>query len=263
MKRKFSSNVAVLDFSGTLSPGAAHFGQAEILQQALQDSGLTGLGLDGPTFWNKVINPAWQEGSTTARGYSRLLCEGVLRLATARGKIPDEEAVSTAASLFTAYYLDYSTIHPRWFPLLKQLVQRKITVVATDHYAEATGHIIRQLKGAGLHAAPALYARSGHILVANSADLGAHKESPSFWKALRHTIKEAAPSSLLLVDDFGYNEQREDNYSRAEMVFARRTRTVAAIELSWHIPVSVFPFFLHNPKDYPALLDKAVEFLTE
>lgn len=238
MKAETGPGAAVLDFSGTLSLGAVHFGRPQSLEQALQDSGLADLGLCPASFWSEVINPTWREGSTTPLGYRRLLCDRVRRFSAARGENPALETVCAAVGRFTAVYLRRSTIEPEWAPVLRRLASRKVIVVATDHYAEATAHIIQQLAGLGLDAAPARQARPGQVLVANSADLGKHKEKPAFW-----------------------NEQPADSYAAAKKVAARRAVTIKAIETAWHTPVNVFPFLLHCEKDYPALVSAAGRFM--
>lgn len=263
MKRKKGAGLAVLDFSGTLSLGAVHFGRPRKLERALQESGLAALGLSPKSFWSELINPAWEEGSTGSIGYRRLLCEGVRRLAAARGENPSPEAVWAAAGRFTASYLRSSTIEPEWVPFLRRLAGQKVIAVATDHYAEATVHIIQQLAALGLDAAPARQAQPGQILVANSADLGYHKENPNFWKALRQCLEPANFYSVAIVDDFGHNEQADDSYAAAEKIPARQAATVKAITPAWQIPVNVFPFLLHCKDEFLALVEAAGRFLME
>lgn len=259
-----SGGVAVLfDFSGTLSLGAIRFARPQNLARALRDSGLFALGVDARNFWSELINPAWPEGSTTAIGYRRLLVDGVRRLAAARGLSPAPEQVRAAASRFTAAYLRHSAIDPEWIPLLRRLAGREAMVVATDHYAEATAQIIARLAGLGLEAAPAPQAQPGKILVANSADLGVLKENPAFWESLRRSPALPQLRAAVLVDDFGYNEQAADSYGAAEKVAARRLKTVQAIETAWRLPVAVFPFLVHRPGDFPALVTKASQFVLE
>jgi hypothetical protein len=265
LKMKQGPAAAVLDFSGVLSPGAAAFSRPQSLQQALLDSGLAALGLDQAAFWSEIIEPTWHQGSTTARGYRKLLGEAMLRLGASRGERPAPAAAFTAAGRFTTAYLDHSSIDPRWAPVLRRLIRQKSVVVATDHYAEATAHIIAQLNALGLAAAPALASvpADAQILVANSADLGAPKESAAFWRPLlRHWVK-AAPAPVLLVDDFGSNEQPGDSYGRQERYLARKEKTAAAIENAWGAPVKIFPFLMRRDDEFPALVNAADRFLLE
>jgi len=211
--------LVALDFSGTLSLGAARFSRPKNLARALRDSGLSGIGVSCQNFWTEIINPGWQQGSTTGAGYLQLLMDGASLIAAAGGIAPDPELIRAAASRFTKAYLRRSAIGPQWAPLLCRLDQRAagrdLTVIATDHYAEATAHIINELAKLGLAAAPALQARPGQILVANSADLGARKEDPAFWARLKAAVPVVF-TNVLVVDDFGYNEQRADSYGAAK-----------------------------------------------
>ncbi|NMD42706.1 MAG: hypothetical protein GYA86_05260 [Firmicutes bacterium] len=262
MKTKPGSAAAVIDFSGVLSPGAAAFSRPQNLQQALLESGLAKLGLDQAAFWSEIIEPTWHQGSTTTRGYRKLLGDAMLRLAASRGESPAPAAVFTAVDRFTAAYLRHSAIDRRWAPVLDRLIRQKVVVIATDHYAEATAQIIAQLSSLGLAAVPALASvpADPRILVANSADLGAPKKSAAFWKTLLRRVK-AAPAAVLLVDDFGSNEQPGDSYGRQERYLARKEKTAAAIESAWGVPVEIFPFLLQHEDEFPALVNAAARFL--
>lgn len=262
MKNTAGPEMAVLDFSGTLSPGAARFAYPQNLERALQESGLAALGLDRVSFWNEIINPAWADGSSGALGYEALLFRGTLRLNRLRGETAPCEKIEAAAARFTDAYLQHSTIDSLWAPLLTRLAGQKSVIIATDHYTEATPHITGQLEKLGLAAAPAVgQGHSNPIIVANSADLGFRKETFEFWDLLRRRLKTAAPQQIFLVDDFGCNEQPGDSYGAAAGIGARRERTVTAIESSWGAPVRVFPFLLHREKDYPALVASVTRFL--
>lgn len=254
--------MAILDFSGTLSLGAALFSRPQNLERALQQSGLAALGLDRVSFWNEIINPAWAEGSSGVLGYEALLFKGALRLIWRRQRTLPCEKIGAAAARFTADYLQHSTIDPLWAPVLTRLAGQKSVIIATDHYAEATPRITGQLEQLGLAAAPATgKGQSASITVANSADLGFRKETFEFWKLLRRRLKKAALQQIFLVDDFGYNEQPGDSYGAAGSISARREHTVTAIEKSWGAPVKVFPFLLQREEDYPVLVAAAKKFL--
>lgn len=254
--------LVVLDFSGTLSMGAVRFARPRSLRRALRESGLAQLGIDSRIFWTEIINPTWQEGSTTARGYRLLLGESVSRITAVRGAAPDQ-AITCAAARFTADYLRRSTIDPGWVPILRRLSERDAVVIATDHYAEATAHIVDRLAELGLAAAPLLQAQPGQVAVANSADLGAHKAVPAFWSTVRAAAALPTVSAVDLVDDFGSNEQPASGYFGRQKVVARRETTVTAIKATWHAPVNVFPFLLRREKDYPALMAAVARFLLD
>lgn len=254
--------LVALDFSGTLSLGAARFSRPKKLARALRDSGLSSIGVDGQNFWAEIICPGWQQGSTTGAGYLQQLIAGACRIAAAGGTVPDPELVCVAASRFTKAYLRCSTIGPQWVPILCRLARCDQIVIATDHYAEATAQIIDECAKLGLAAAPALKARPGQIVVANSADFGACKEDPVFWAGLKKSIP-AVFTNVLLVDDFGFNEQRADSYGAAKKVAGRSKATVEAIQAAWNVPVDVFPFLLRRGQNYSALVAAAGRFLLE
>jgi len=255
------AGLAVIDFSGTLSLGAVLFSRPEHLASALRKTGLAEAGVTTEAFWSEIINPGWQKGCTTALGYSRLLEEGVRRIAASRGVLLKPEQVRIAATRFTAAYLRRSRIAAQWSPILYKLAGIEMVVIATDHYAEATDHIVEDLSMLGLDAAPALRTQPGQIIVANSADFGNLKESPEFWAKLKNAAGNPKIDRVALVDDFGFNEQPADSYGTAEKVAARRLATVSAIESIWQAPAALFPFFLPRLKDYPALVAEAGRFL--
>ena len=193
----------IFDYSGTLSLEAPLFGRTENLVQALADSGLADLGIATPEiFWERIVQPTWEEGSTTGIGYKRLLTERIAALETVPGVARTE--ITAAASRFVDAYLRHSRIDSRWEDLLARLDAEPsvLAVVATDHYAEATAAIAENLRSL----APRIY-------VANSADLGVHKEDRRFWEKLKSLLPLTAVRRVLLIDDFGTNEAPEDDYA--------------------------------------------------
>lgn len=75
------ATLVMLDFSGTLSIETVRFGQPENLECALLDSGLWALGVDSlKIFWEEIVSPTWERGSTTQIGYVQLLIDAVTRL---------------------------------------------------------------------------------------------------------------------------------------------------------------------------------------
>jgi hypothetical protein len=269
----------VIDYSGTLSLEAPQFGRPENLVRALEESGLAALGVSTPeVFWGDIVTPTWIEGSTTSIGYTRVMAERitVLRLA------PDirKSEIEAAASRFVATYLASSRIDPHWRPIVARFGEHPaaITVVATDHYAEATGKIIDYLDSWGMPAgkiakgeelaspsvssgaedtnknlfpAPqssATAVRSGstasRIFVANSADLGVWKADRRFWEILKSRLPLAAVRRILLIDDFGFNEESEDSYGGRAKVMARQEKTVANLGETFQAAVEVVPFYL-------------------
>ena len=84
------SSLVIFDYSGTLSLEAPCFGRPENLGPALAESGLSGLGVSPENFWERIVNPTWEEGSTTAIGYQRLLAARIGALGLAPG-VPEAE----------------------------------------------------------------------------------------------------------------------------------------------------------------------------
>ncbi|MBC7234876.1 MAG: hypothetical protein H5T69_03465 [Chloroflexi bacterium] len=268
-----SSTWVVLDFSGTLSLQATLFGQEQNLIRELQISGLWRLGVrDIDFFWSEIVAPTWQEGSTTRKGYKRVLAERLQEL----GLGANEDERLAAAERFVDRYLAYSTIDPAWGATLRRLQRHPAVrvIVATDHYAEATTHILGQLAALGVEAAPAGTAELGRaVLVANSADVGHHKASRLFWETLR-ALQNMEPAALLLIDDFGANENPLDRYAEPARVKARQSQTVELLGSVFTARIAVLAFLLGTrpesrlPADqeelerhYRALIRDAEQFL--
>lgn len=247
---KQPDQMIVLDFSGTLSLAAARFGREELLLQKLKESGLWELGVDSTwRFWTEIVNPTWEQGSTTPIGYRRLICDRLRQLSAERGAPPEEERFQACATAFVANYFNCSVLASEWQPLLRWLVARPETlaVIATDHYAEATVHILSQVQALGIEAVPALQPRRpGHLLVANSADLGYPKASRQFWEALKQAQGVERLSIIGIVDDFGFNEQAQDAYATPARVARRQEQTVSLLADVFSAQVRVFPFFLKD-----------------
>ncbi len=260
--------LVVLDFSGTLSLGAVLFGRDESLVRALQETGLWELGVDSPqSFWDRIVNPTWEAGSTTRCGYGHILRRRVRALAESRGRRPTDEDLQARVDAFVRRYLAHSAIDPLWGPLLRELAAEPsvATAVATDHYAEATPHIVVELAALGVAGAPALEGAPGRVLVANSADLGAHKADRAFWERLRPALRGAPVRRAVLVDDFGANEQPFDSYAERVKVERRVATTIEVLGAVFAVPVEVFRFWLPGPEPtaeaHEELIRKAGEFI--
>ena len=237
----------LLDYSGTLSISSVRFGRSDVLTEELRRSGLAACGVVSPEiFWSGIVAPTWHEASTTGITYS----EAVRRKVRARapGTITDS-TIREAVSRFVESYMTHSRIDTRWVPVLKQLASDLTgrAVIATDHYAEATGYIARYLGEIGIAAVPCMnssYDRlpTGAFIIANSADMGAHKSEKIFWEMLASRCAPGGVKNILLVDDFGFNEQEGDAYGMLEAVIARKERTVKLLEEVYSAPVAVFFF---------------------
>ena len=192
-------------------------------------------------------------------------------------------AIVEAAKRFVAMYLNCSRMEPLWRPLFEKLVadQNIVVVIATDHYAEATDAMIHYLKSWGIAAAKAdniaatkpaarqaitaavtarevlpedsvfspspredgKKGRFASVIVANSADLGFWKADRRFWEILRAQLPGRF-RSVLIVDDFGFNEADANGYGQIDLVRERRRKTKALLREVFQTSVSTISFFL-------------------
>lgn len=255
-------SMLVLDFSGTLSLEAALYARDENLRRALEESGLWRMGVDSlAVFWDSIVNPTWQEGSTTGKGYTRLLFEEVRRIVASRGLEIPEADIWACAARFVEGYLRHSAIDLAWRPVLHRLLRHPglVVVVATDHYAEATAHILSQLRALGFEAAPVLQGGAYRVLVANSADLGAPKASEAFWAAVQRARGLWSLAQIVVVDDFGFHEQAQDAYHQQEKIARRQRETVQVLSAVFAAPTRVFPFLLRKPTAAPSTREEALK----
>jgi hypothetical protein len=256
---KFSEKkVVIFDYSGTLSLEAPRFGRPSNLLRMLAESGLSPLGVTTPEiFWEEIVGPTWIEGSTTAIGYKRVMAERIEALGLAPGATVAE--ITAAASRFVDRYLDHSQIDPHWRPLLEKLTgcPDAAVVIATDHYAEATETIIRYLRSWGIPAGKAGEEVDPRFLfsVANSADIGFWKTDRRFWEVLKSRFSLERVRSVLIIDDFGFNEDQGDRYGEWAKIEARQEKTIAVLGEVFQTGIEVIPFFLkgREREDAPAL----------
>lgn len=243
------SILVIFDFSGTLSLGAVLFSKDKTIRQALKNSGLAELGIEDPeTFWKELVEPTWEEGSTTSKGYIDVLTGRAEKLLSPGPKKPEPAEIRRAASNFVSAYFSYSLVDPRWEPTFQFLNRRKNTdtIIATDHYAEATEHIINELYKINLKAAPLDRAlRQERFFVANSADLGCHKSTAAFWAILKEFLGPGLYQDILLVDDFGFNEQ-DDFYGGKTRALERREKVTAMLKDVFDTEPHTFSFFLDH-----------------
>ena len=258
---KGTDRIVIFDYSGTLSLEAPRFAGPDRLEKALRQSGLFSLGVTTPAFfWEQIVGPTWIEGSTTAIGYKKVMAARLGAL------VPSPEAlwdkIAAAVSRFVDDYFDRSRIDPAWRPILERLSAHPeaIPVIATDHYAEATETIVRNLRSwniaarkAGEESGPCRSAEEGvgpssgqgsPILIANSADIGFWKADPRFWEFLKRRLSWGKIRSVLIVDDFGFNEEQGDRYGESARVEARKRETLAVLEKTFEAAVEATPFFL-------------------
>ncbi|MBN2396972.1 MAG: hypothetical protein JXI32_01200 [Deltaproteobacteria bacterium] len=236
--------LVTFDWSGTLSPDAVRFGEDDNLKRELKRSGLASLGVAGPeAFWREIVNPTWEEGSTTPTGYGEIISR---RIEEVFSPAVSDDQIRLSAARFVDSYLTHSPIDGRWRSILGKLGNDPsvITVIATDHYAEATGYVVRHLGEMGAHARPLknVSCQAVSFIVANSADVGARKADRAFWEALRDSLQLDALRSVLIVDDFGFNEGVGDSYADRRKVEDRKGATLSLLEGVFGVPVSLVSF---------------------
>jgi len=248
----------IFDYSGTLSLQAVLFGQRHSLQSALDNSGLSRLDLTPSLFWEEIVNPTWREGSTTQVGYKQVMLRRLREWAAFQNPelLPlTDRGLQEAVADFVDSYLASSRMEESWRPILRDLPSQRdvCAIIATDHYAEATPAILNFLAKWDIPALPAEQAfcsqRHEALIVANSADLGAHKNSPPFWQLLKSGLELQDLQHILLIDDFGYNEQAGDAYGEKERVEMRQEQTTRLLRNVFSADLHIFPFFLERDTD--------------
>lgn len=252
-------NLILFDFSGTLSLEAVEFSKPENLVPALKRSGLAALGVTSEIFfWNEIVYPTWIEGSTTARGYQAVLVDRIEALGL---HVPGDShplpSIQKAVSRLLAQYFDQCRIDVRWRRLLEDLRDNPSVqvVIATDHYAEATPLIIGRLADWRIEAKPlseAVPEAKKPFLIANSADLGVHKAGIRFWQRIRDKLVGQGQCRLLLVDDFGANEDSRDPYGDSAKVLTRHKETGLALRAVFPDGVEIYPFIVAAPAEIGA-----------
>jgi hypothetical protein len=234
---------------------------------ALAESGLAKLGVATPeAFWGEIVCPTWTEGSTTAIGYKRVMVQRIEALGLAPSATGSE--IAAAASRFVDLYLAHSRIDPLWRPMLKTLAGNPgaCVVIATDHYAEATETIIHNLHSWNIPArngrrppfgqrdekggtAPDSSVKNRELsplFIANSADIGFWKADHRFWEIVKLQLAITAIRSVLIIDDFGFNEEQGDSYGERARVEARQKETAASLQEIFQTSLTVIPFFLKS-----------------
>jgi FMN phosphatase YigB (HAD superfamily) len=241
----------LFDYSGTLSLEAPLFAGPDFLMQQLEECGLRAFGIDSPqVFWNKIVNPTWVEGSTTTAGYKKVMLDRIIATLHPDLSVRRRFTLADAVAAFVNRYLRHSRIDARWKPVLRKINTHPSVkaVIATDHYAEATGAIIKFLGEWQIEAVTAteaaLNSQTACLIVANSADMGVHKADPHFWQYLKTNLRLDAIGQILIVDDFGYNEQGADDYGKRHTVQERMKTTVATLEAVFSVAIEVLPVMI-------------------
>ena len=247
------AQLIIFDYSGTLSREAVLFARPKTLMKYIRESGLFDLGVDSlDYFWREIVNPTWEEGSTTGIGYVRLIERRLCELSLPERSSASRSDIAIAASRFVNSYLTHSSPDRRWQPLLAKLVSHRPTcvIVATDHYAEATGYIVNFLENMEIPAEPArkLFTKPvcNVTVVANSADLGFPKADRRFWEGLKSGISLKDICRVLTVDDFGHNEGEGDAYGNIAKVEARKEQTIAVLTEVFPGEITALPFLIQR-----------------
>ena len=236
----------IFDYSGTLSLEAVAFGRSDNLMRHLQRSGLFALGVDNVSLFWKIVNETWAEGSTTGAGYKKVMCECIVELLRPKA-VAKRQEITRSISKFVDAYLDHSRIDERWRAILQKLSLDEAVnvVVATDHYAEATEAIIHHLAGWGIQSAPLASAVRSDFIIANSADIGVHKAHQEFWLAVKNSLQLNC-KRILLIDDFGRNEQPADAYVDPEKINERRQMTQKILRNTFAADVQIISFVVED-----------------
>ncbi|MEN6374274.1 MAG: hypothetical protein ABFD75_05745 [Smithella sp.] len=237
-----SGKLIIFDYSGTLSLEAVVFGRSDNLIHHLQKSGLSALGVDNAALFWKIVNETWQEGSTTSAGYKKVMQEFIAKLFPQKA-IANREEIDRSVSTFVDAYLDHSRIDERWRSILERLSLDKSVevIVATDHYAEATDAIINHFAGWDIQAVSLISDIRSNFVVANSADVGVHKAHQQFWLMVKN-ILQLNYNRILLIDDFGQNEQPDDAYVDSEKINERRQMTQKILRDIFAADVQIISF---------------------
>jgi hypothetical protein len=232
----------IFDYSGTLSPKMAAFARPNNLMKHLKSSGLFALGVDSTALFWEIINVTWTEGSTTKLGYKKVMRECICKLFPAIAELRQPE-VKRAVSNFVDAYLDYSCIDEHWRFILQDLSSDKSVqvIIATDHYAEATNVIINRLSVWNIQATTMEAGIKDNFIVANSADIGVHKTEKKFWETIQANCGIDL-KRVLLIDDFGANEQSSDAYAQTKEISRRRQKTIKLLENAFSARVESFSF---------------------
>jgi len=256
----------IFDYSGTLSRESTLFGQSDYLMKQLKESGLTDLGVTSPSiFWEQIVNPTWVEGSTTQAGYKKVIVDRISSFLHKNKPAVSRSKISDAASLFVDRYLSHSRIDHRWQPVLDKLNNHPSirTIIATDHYAEATGYILQFLRELHIQAVSAKAAmaapRSTAIIVANSADLGFHKDDRRFWEILKNGLYMGGVRHVVIIDDLGCNEQKGNSYGAPEKVEQRKRETGRLLQEVFSAEVQAIPFIVGDDNNQKVFSDLITE----
>jgi hypothetical protein len=90
------------------------------------------------------------------------------------------------------------------------------------------------------------------VIVANSADLGFWKAEQRFWELLKSRLPGRF-ETVLVVDDFGFNEADANGYGKLSLVRARRLKTEAVLREVFGANASTISFFIKKNDENHAI----------
>jgi hypothetical protein len=232
----------IFDYSGTLSSEAAAFFRPDNLIGHLQGSGLLALGVDSAALFWSIVNATRAKGSATGLGYKRVMRERIAELFPEKAIVKQLE-ISGAVTNFVKAYFDHFRIDEHWRLIMEKLSSDKSVdvIIATDNYAEATKAIIKHLAQWDIQAIPLTAADNNKFVVANSADIGGHKDQRQFWQRVKNVLRQNY-KRVLLIDDFGQNEQLGDAYGDSIKVNERRQITIKILRAVFAADVKIISF---------------------
>ena len=250
-------NLIIFDYSGTISLKSVLFSSNESILQALHKSGLDKFGVCSPkVFWNRIVNPTWKKGSLTPIGYTSVIQSAVKEWMLKDSIFYSEEGLQKSAESFVHEYLENSQPDSRWGGILEALMQREdcFILIATDHYAEATQYFQDHFARIGIkmevvQPSSCYKPSKAALFLANSADLGYHKNDPEYWYIIKQFLSPHKVGKVILVDDFGYNEHVDDAYAELQKVEKRQKQTADILSNTFDCEIVVLPFLLPRMKD--------------
>lgn len=239
--------LVIFDYSGTLSVEAVLFSHPPRLNEELEKAGLTELGVSSNAiFWEKVVAPTWCEAATSRIGYVKSMVERVISLCDGKAGDIRKEKVRDAVRRFVKSYMGSLTIHEGWYPLLQKLNEdeRIFTIIATDHYAEATDAIVKHFRRASINCLPLEQWRENarcRFVVANSADIGFQKVDVRYWRACRELLPFGTLERILVIDDFRSHEFWQGVSGEVDKSYYERVlKCITEV-----FPVSIHVFFFN------------------
>lgn len=248
----------IFDYSGTLSISMAQFSETTRLIRTLNKSGLAKYKINSPeVYWEEIVWKTWGHASITSKHYSQYIFEQLLRLNYNSNQNYINQ-LEISAKNFVNSYLSFAKIENKWKMLLQKLANTPeiILLIATDNYFEFSKKIISEFENIQL---PATCISNDfnfskikykQILIANSAEIGYTKSQFKFWMFIKNKISEiydlANLQNILLIDDFGENENSADVYLNKSHKSDLDNIIYKNLLISFNLQSNFFYFYLNN-----------------